>query len=395
METASLKHFVYICSMHSLSLLSYIVWDPMREIIKGIQPPVWYSVLFAAGFIFGYQIMVYIFKKEGKNPLNVDTLSVHMILATIIGARLGHLLFYEPEKLLANPLVFFKTWEGGLASHGAAFGILLALFLYSNYFVVAKWSPFKFKFIKQKREGQSYLWIVDRIVITVALAGAFIRFGNFVNSEIIGKPTESDYGVVFGRVAEERFEKSSLGFESVEASKGYSDQRLEPGIVPVDLTFIFENNQISEAQAAQIIESNVRSILVSDPNIAEHYAQPNAPLDYELGLVDRKMQAVVHTWGISRHPSQLYESATCVLLFIILLVIWFRWKEKTPEGLLTGLFLIWIFGLRWFHEIFKENQVAFEDGMTYNMGQLLSIPLVLIGVFILVRVIVLSKKAKE
>ncbi|MFT6873368.1 MAG: phosphatidylglycerol:prolipoprotein diacylglycerol transferase, partial [Roseivirga sp.] len=84
-------------------MLLHIVWDPMREIIKGIQPPVWYSVLFALGFIIGYQIMVNIFKKEGKDPLNVDTLTVHMVLATIIGARLGHLVFYEPERFLADP----------------------------------------------------------------------------------------------------------------------------------------------------------------------------------------------------------------------------------------------------------------------------------------------------
>lgn len=381
--------------MHSLSLLSYIVWDPMREIIKGIQPPVWYSVLFAAGFIVGYQIMVYIFKKEGKNPLNVDTLSVHMILATIIGARLGHLIFYEPERFLADPLMFFRTWEGGLASHGAAVCIPIALYLYSNYVVSTRKSILPLKFTKKKREDQSYLWIVDRIVITVALAGAFIRFGNFVNSEIIGKPTGSDYGVVFGRVAEERLEKANLGLESVEASKGSSSERLEPGIVPVDLTIVFENRQITEEEATNILNNGVRRMLISDPAIGEHYAQPSGQLDFEVSLVDRKMQAVVHTWGISRYPAQLYESGTCVILFIILLGIWFKWKEKTPEGLIFGIFLIWIFGLRWFHETFKENQVAFENDMTYNMGQLLSIPLVLIGVFIIIRVIILSKKAKE
>lgn len=367
----------------------------MREIIKGIQPPVWYSVLFAAGFIFGYQIMVYIFKKEGKNPLNVDTLSVHMILATIIGARLGHLIFYEPDRFLADPLMFFRTWEGGLASHGAAICIPIALYLYSNYVVSTRKSIFPLKFTKKRREGQSYLWIVDRIVITVALAGAFIRFGNFVNSEIIGKPTGSDYGVVFGRVAEERLEKAELGFESVEASKGVSRENLEPGIVPVDLTLVFENRQITEEQAISVLNSGVRRMLLGDPAIAEHYAQPNEPLDYELSIVDRKMQAVVHTYGISRYPAQLYESATCLLLFIILLGLWFKWKEKTPEGIFFGIFLIWIFGLRWFHETFKENQVAFENDMTYNMGQLLSIPLIIIGVFLVLRVIIISMKAKD
>ncbi len=374
-------------------MLLHIVWDPMREIIKGIQPPVWYSVLFALGFIIGYQIMVNIFKKEGKDPLNVDTLTVHMVLATIIGARLGHLVFYEPERFLADPLMFFRTWEGGLASHGAAFGILAALFLYSNYFVDANWSPFRFKFRKMKREGQNWLWIVDRIVITVALATVFIRMGNFVNSEIIGKPTESDYGVVFGRVAEEIIEDAGLGIEKAEASKGSTTERPAPGIVPVDLTLTFENSQLSEPDARRIVESNVKSILTGYSSVREHYAQDNGPLDYELKIIDRKVVVTIHTWGISRHPAQLYESATLLVLFFILLGIWMKYKEKTPEGLLLGIFLVWAFSLRWFHETFKENQVTFENDMTYNMGQLLSIPLFALGVFILIRVFIKSRKS--
>lgn len=371
-------------------MLAHIVWDPMREIIRDIQPPVWYSVLFAMGFIIGYQIMVNIFKKEGKDPLNVDTLTVHMVLATIIGARLGHLVFYEPERFLADPLMFFRTWEGGLASHGAAIAIPIALLLYSNYFVDANWSPFRFKFLKRKREGQSFLWIIDRIVITVALAAVFIRMGNFVNSEIIGKPTESNYGVVFGRVAEERIEDRFQGIESVEASKGNHTSETS-GIVPVDLRIDF-TRQIDEQTARQLLDGQVRNMLSGDPSISEHYSQPNTSLDYELKLVDRKWQGIVHTWGIARHPAQLYESGTSLILFVILLAIWVKYKQKTPEGLLFGLFLVWIFSLRWFHETFKENQVAFEDGMTYNMGQLLSIPLLALGVFILIRVYIKSRK---
>lgn len=374
-------------------MLLHIVWDPMREIIKDIQPPVWYSVLFAMGFIVGYQIMVNIFKKEGKDVLNVDTLTVHMVLATIISARLGHLVFYEPQRFLADPLMFFRTWEGGLASHGAAFGIPLALYLYSNYFVDASWSPFRFKFRKMKRKGQSWLWIIDRIVITVALAAVFIRMGNFVNSEIIGKPTESDYGVVFGRVAEEMIEDANLGIEKAEASKGTSTERPAPGIVPVDLTLTFENSQLPEQDARRIVEDNVKRILTGYGSVREHYAQSNEPLDYELKVINRKVVVTIHTWGISRHPTQLYESATSLVLFFILLGIWMKYKEKTPEGLLFGIFLVYIFSLRWFHETFKENQVAFEDEMTYNMGQILSIPLLALGVFILIRVFIKSRKA--
>jgi phosphatidylglycerol:prolipoprotein diacylglycerol transferase len=378
--------------MHELSILSYIVWDPMKEIIKGIQPPVWYSVLFALGFIIGYQIMVYIFKKENKDPLNVDTLTVHMVLATIIGARLGHLVFYEPDRFMADPLMFFRTWEGGLASHGAAFGILFALFLYRSYFVTARlWTP-KIHFKKQKRAGQSYLWIVDRIVITVALAAVFIRLGNFVNSEIIGKPSESDYGVVFGRIGEVYLEEGISGIESAEASKGSSTERPISGIVPVDIKVTFSGVSTTEAEVRAKLTNQVKSQLVRYP-VNEHYQEPKGvPLNYELTTENRLWVATIHTYGISRHPAQLYESATNFILFLLLLALWLKYKEKTPEGLLLGIFLVWLFGLRFFHETFKENQVAFEDDMTYNMGQLLSIPLVLLGLFILVRMVVLKGK---
>ncbi len=378
-------------------MLAYIVWDPMKEIIEGIQPPVWYSVLFALGFIISYQFMVYFFKKEGKDPQNVDTLTVYMVLATIVGARLGHLLFYEPGRFLSDPLIFFRTWEGGLASHGGAFGILFAMFIYRNYYVdPERFNParlkFRLKFTKIKRKGQSYLWILDRIVIVTAMTGAFIRFGNFVNSEIIGKPTETDYGVVFGRIAELYIEDRVPGVEDAEASKGNSTERPASGIVPVDITVTFADVRLPEQEARKRVES-IRSILQYEP-VKEHYQEPTRALDYEMSYVNRKHVATIHTYGISRHPTQVYEAATCLLIFFILLALWMKYKEKTPEGLLFGLFLILIFGLRFFHELYKENQEAFEDDLALNMGQSLSIPLILVGVFVLARVAMKAKKEK-
>jgi prolipoprotein diacylglyceryltransferase len=372
----------------------------MKEIIRGIQPPVWYSVLFALGFIISYQFVVYFFKKEGKDPQNVDTLTVYMVLATIVGARLGHLLFYEPERFLADPLMFFRTWEGGLASHGGAFGILIAMYLYRNYFVDAdRFNPLKFKFrlkwIKKKREGQSYLWILDRIVIVTAMTAAFIRFGNFVNSEIVGLPTESDYGVVFGRVAEMQLEGSNLGIERAEASKGESTERPASGIVPVDLTITFENVRMTEQEARNKIETGVKSDLTQYSHINKHYQEQPGPISYDLKTVERKWVATVHTYGVARHPAQLYEAGTSIVLFLILLGIWMKYKENTPEGLLFGLFLVLLFGLRFFHETFKENQEAFEDGLPLNMGQILSIPLILTGLIMLARVAVKGKKGTE
>ncbi|MBD0257734.1 MAG: prolipoprotein diacylglyceryl transferase, partial [Cytophagales bacterium] len=157
-----------------LSFLQYITWDVSPEILDTEYFSIrWYGLLFALGFLLGQQILIYIFKKEGKPASDVEVLTVYMVLSTIIGARLGHCLFYEPEYYLSNPLKILKIWEGGLASHGATIGILFALWLYAR-----------------KKKDQSYLWVVDRIVITVALAGGLIRLGNLMNSEIIGKPTD-------------------------------------------------------------------------------------------------------------------------------------------------------------------------------------------------------------
>ena len=185
-------------TMLGMALLDYIVWmaDPaVFQLGDDGWGPRWYGLLFAAGFLISQQVLFRIFRAEGHKEQDVETLTVFMVIATILGARLGHVFFYEPAKYLANPLDIFKVWEGGLASHGAAIGILLALFLYSNFDIKLLQGQVK----RSPRPGQSFLWVVDRIVIVVALTGAMIRFGNFMNSEIIGKPTGSDYGVVFAR----------------------------------------------------------------------------------------------------------------------------------------------------------------------------------------------------
>ena len=184
------------------SFLSYIVWDASPSVIEGFDRLRWYSLLFALGFIISQQIMVYFFKKENKDAQLVDKLTIYMVLATIIGARLGHVLFYEPQKYLSNPLDILKIWEGGLASHGAAIAILLALWIY------AKNTP-----------GQSYLWVVDRIVIVTAMTGALIRIGNLMNSEIGGKDTGSDVGIVYARDAEEILSSLQVPIISIEAYK--------------------------------------------------------------------------------------------------------------------------------------------------------------------------------
>ncbi|WPP50129.1 prolipoprotein diacylglyceryl transferase [Catalinimonas niigatensis] len=376
-----------------MSLINYMVWaaDPDLAEFWGLTIR-WYGLLFASGFLISQQILFRVFRAEGHQESDVETLTVYMVIATILGARLGHVFFYEPARYLSNPIDILKIWEGGLASHGAAFGILFALFLYSNYNI----RLFKGTFQKHLRPGQSFLWVVDRIVIVVALTGALIRFGNFMNSEIEGLPTESDYGVIFAWNAKDAILSSSPSIEEVEVSSDTdraSVESISDEYRPVTFTITFKNANYPEEEIRYLLEDRVKSLFTNYQSIRKHIYEPaGTPLDYTLTQDRGAYIAEVNTYGIPRHPAQLYESATTFLTFLFLLFLWYRMREKTPEGLLLGLFLIINFGLRFVHEYFKENQVEFEDDLLLNMGQWLSIPLILAGIYLLIQVGRRSKK---
>jgi phosphatidylglycerol---prolipoprotein diacylglyceryl transferase len=273
-------------------ILAAIDWTVSPEIFTiGPLTLRWYGLLFALGFLVGQRILIHIFKKDGHREEDVDELTVYMVLSTIIGARLGHCLFYQPDYYLAHPVEILKVWEGGLASHGATVGILFALFLYANYRISL--SPLKAR--KEKKKGQSYLWVLDRIVIVTALAGMMIRLGNLMNSEIYGEPTNLPWG------------------------------------------FRFLND-------------------------------PGNP-----------------TPDIPRHPTQIYEALFCLFLFILLFNIWRKRRLVMKEGFIFSLFLILLFGSRFLVEFIKEPQVDFESKMALNMGQILSIPLVIAGTILLIK----------
>ncbi|MEA3504125.1 MAG: prolipoprotein diacylglyceryl transferase [Bacteroidota bacterium] len=255
-------------------LLNYIHWNINPEIFHlGSLSVRWYGLLFASAFAVGYVIMQKMFEKEGFSIALLDKLSTYMLIATVIGARLGHVLFYQPEYYFAHPWEILKIWHGGLASHGAGIGIVFALWLFS------------------RNTGKKFLWIMDRIGIVVALAGGFIRTGNLINSEIYGAPTD------------------------------------------VPWAFIFENS--------------------------DRYLLP-------------------------RHPTQIYEALGYLAIFIVLIVTYYKKNGKPQQGLLFSWFLILLFGLRFVVEFFKADQVAFEQGMLLNMGQLLSIPFVLAGIGLMI-----------
>lgn len=261
-------------------ILNYVVWDVSPFIISfpesfpsdGIA---WYGLLFALSFVVGYMILMRIFKHEDIPIKVLDQLSTYMVVSTLVGARLGHCLFYEPQLYLANPLDILKIWEGGLASHGAAIGIIAGLYLFS------------------RKNKKHVFWILDRIVIVVALSGLFIRTGNLMNSEIIGDITTLPWGFYFIRAFE----------------------------IPLRL----------------------------DP----------------------------------RHPTQIYEALSYFLVFLFLLNYYWKNKGNPIPGMMFSYFLILVFSVRFMIEFIKISQVSFENGLWLNMGQILSIPMVLLGIGII------------
>lgn len=167
-----------------MSFVSYIYWDVRPEIFRfGPLAIRWYGLLFAILFGLGFLIVRWQFRVEHKGAASLDKLMVYMIVGTIVGARLGHCLFYDPVYYSHHPLEVLEVWRGGLASHGGAAGILIALYFYTR-----------------RRPDQPYLWLLDRIVVPTALGGSLIRLGNLFNSEILGTPTQVPWAFVFERV---------------------------------------------------------------------------------------------------------------------------------------------------------------------------------------------------
>lgn len=362
-----------------MAILSYFIWNGSPDIFTADSFELrWYGLFFALGFLISQQILYHMYRKEGKPESDVDTLTIYMVVATIIGARLGHVIFYQPEIIWEEPLSIFLPFEfspfkftglQGLASHGGAIGILFALWLYS----------------RKKKPGQNYFQVLDRIVILVALTGALIRLGNFFNSEIIGLPTDSASGVVFVSPLTESLENKRFDSKEIVESVSYRKNDTLPkngvGRVPISV-YVFFKEGIQEEEAHSLVENTVKSLLSN--RLYEFFDESAGPLNYDIAPQnDGKLAARIHTYGIARHPAQLYESISCVLLFILLYWIWRYHKENLPSGRLFGIFLIVCFGLRFVYEYLKENQVSFEDALPLNMGQILSIPLVLAGILVL------------
>jgi len=393
--------------------LSFIIWNGSPEIFSYGQFALrWYGLLFALGFLVSQQILYYIYRKEGKPESQVDTLTIVMVIATILGARLGHVIFYQPNIIWQDPLGILLPFEFtpkfkftgflGLASHGGAIGIFLALWLYYRYQFsfskpdttqpnneskAKKKSKFGFYFSKSVH-GQSYLHILDRMAIVVAITGAFIRFGNFFNSEIIGKPTDSPLGVVFAHQLSNSIEGNRLSDSPVETfgivkNTEIKDTMTTPGYVPVQL-YLFLKPGVSDSKMNVYLENKLKEDIGRQDEF--FYIDMFPPLQYFFSKEDNgTLAAKVPLVGIARHPAQLYESISSLLLFVLLFLIWRKYKITLPEGRIFGVFMVVLWSLRFAYEFLKENQVLFENNLPLNMGQILSIPMFLIGMAVLIR----------
>lgn len=299
-----------------------IVWNFEPRVIPALKLPAWYGIMWALGFLVGYRIMDRMLKAEKAPAVWMDKILVYSLLGGILGARFGHILFYDLEAYLANPLDIIKIWEGGLASHGGAIGIIIAAYLLSK-----------------KVTKKSILYILDRLVVPTAFAAFLIRIGNLFNHEIVGKITNSDFGFKFLR-------------------------HDIPGWRAQELT---GTDYLHDAY----------SMIANDPRFANALAEvPN------------------------RYPAQLYEGICYLFIFGLLLFLYWRTNASTVKGFLLGVFFVTLFSARFFIEFLKESQGGLDDdgllsSYGVNMGQILSIPLVLFGFFLIFRSIKSFKMGRQ
>ena len=279
----------------------------------------YYSLMFVIAFSLGFYITKKIFLAENKPLEKLDTLVIYVAIATLLGARLGHVFFYDWDYFKVHPLEiilpfrfspsFEVTGFAGLASHGAAVGIIIAMLLY-----IRKYPDMKLS------------WVLDRIVIAITIGGMFVRFGNFMNSEIVGKVVDKSF--------------------------------------PFAIKFL-QSGDFSAGEAMQLTGQNTPQkafeVIAHNPQFVEIYNQ----IPY-------------------RHPAQLYEAVGYFLLFWLLYYLYWKTNKKDQPYFIFGVFLIALWTIRFLVEYVKDSQGGIEDTLgVFSTGQWLSIPFILAGVFLL------------
>lgn len=304
-------------------------WNPEGTLFKlGFIQIKYYNLLWIAAFVVGWFIMKKIFENEKKSMAQLDSLFIYTVVSIMLGARLGHVIFYQPELFTDDPLsillpikksagsTLFGIINGyeftgftGLASHGATIAAIIGMWLYT-----LKWKDIKM------------LWLLDRLVVPSALGAAFVRFGNFFNSEINGRKVQESYFL---------------------ATRFIRDSDDMPAYKAMALT-----KEPTENGAYKAIQHNPEF-----SNILE---------------------AIPY-----RHPAQLYEAFGYIIVFIILYQLYWKTSKKEKPGYLFGLFLALLFVVRFVVEFYKKSQGGFEDalGDVLKTGQWLSIPMIMVGLF--------------
>jgi phosphatidylglycerol---prolipoprotein diacylglyceryl transferase len=378
-KTITLASLIHCAFLQMITFIStFILWNVNPEVLHGFGLDTgfdlrWYGLLFAAGFLFGQIIIARIFRAEGKPDKDVEAITLVMVISTVVGARLGHCLGYEADYYLAHPLEILQIWKGGLASHGATVGILLGIWYYSS---------------KRKSTGQSFLWTVDRIVIVVALGGSLIRVGNLMNSEIIGKPTDVPQAFLFVRPATDVIQQTyGSMINHISWVQNDKDTVVDGTLLrQMTLTYEVENGRLPASTVQKLAQNDIPTTLFSSPTALEHIRVLARDLNVNIKTEGGTTVCSLNVWAVPRHPAQIYEALSTFLLFVLLYALWHRWKGKTPEGLLFGIFVVVLFTLRILYEYLKENQVPAENGLTLNYGQIYSIPLVIAGIGVLILV---------
>ena len=248
--------------------MEHFIWNINPNILElGPLQLRWYGVLFVGSFFLGLLILTKIYKREGKDPAELDAMLIYALAGTVIGARLVHCLFYEPDFYLSQPIEILKVWKGGLASHGGLAGVLIAFYLFS------------------KRYDTPYMWVLSRTAIAGTVIAASVRIGNFFNSEILGLPSDKTWAIIFAKV---------------------------------DM--------------------------------------------------------------IPRHPVQLYEALSYLMMFVLLVAIYRKVTPAFATKIIPGIFLVLMFTARFLLEYTKTKQEAYEIDLPFATGQLLSVPYIIVGI---------------
>lgn len=361
--------FVEIFSKQTMDLS--IVWNVGTGVIPGFDRPNKYALLFITGIILGYYVVKRIYNREKVDVKELDSLLVWVVVATIVGARLGQVFFYDWDYYRENPGEIIAVWKGGLASHGAAIGIIVALIL--------------FRYFSSKRP---VLWTLDRAVIAIALAGCFIRVGNLMNSEIKGMPSDGVMNMVFVK----NYEKKLMGYlgEDIDVTyKATGEDSLYNGVKHPEYEVTVTLPEANNKAITNYIMSEANSGYQSDYEIL------GMNKDKLAGNTDGLIQEnkfTIYMYLIPRMPTQIIEAIGYLLIFFALFALYWKTNAGDLRGFIFGSFLILVFGFRFIVESFKEGQADRDFENSLNTGALLSIPFVLAGLYF---IIVNAKKLKK